>query len=244
MVLKIVNHGRFVQRLVAKRGWGCGARYTNLRDVREQNIVAMIDVDWRRYSYKHHLAAVQAIRPFMTVVRDIESEKEFNKALRAADKFLDWVEYVIIVPKFSKWSRAHERQLSNRHIVGFSLPTRYGSTTLSISQIEHQIHLLGGRPDRQRHMAANANVVSIDCNRFTLDAAYGDYFDGLKYNYSRQLDYELCLLNSMLGIEQAWSDYALSPDGRVLAKRWKRFMEKRQKLRPVATADVAIRTVP
>src|ERR1700720_850948 len=132
MVLKIVTHGRFVQQLAVKRGWGCGARYTNLRDVRDQQSVAMIDIDWKRYSHKHHLAAIKTVRPFMALIRDIEEESHFHKSLHSADKFFNWVKYVIVVPKFANWSRKHERALTNRHIVGFSLPTRYGSTVVNI----------------------------------------------------------------------------------------------------------------
>jgi hypothetical protein len=225
MVLKIVTHGRHVQQLAANRGWGCGARYTNLRDIREQHAIAMIDINWKRYSYQHHVAALQKVRPFMTVVRDIEDETQYENALSAADEFFNWVEYVILVPKFVNWSRKHERGLTNRHIVGFSVPTRYGSTALNIGKIGHQIHLLGGRPDKQRQLAAGANIVSIDCNRFTLDATFGDYFNGSKYIYSRKLDYENCLIESMSGIDQAWSDYIPSRDARLLRRRWSEFSE-------------------
>jgi hypothetical protein len=48
------------------------------------------------------------------------------------------------------------------------------------------VHLLGGRPDVQRLLAEIMPVVSLDCNRFTLDTAFGDYFDGDKFRRIRQ----------------------------------------------------------
>ena len=44
--------------------------------------------------------------------------------------------------------------------------------------VRRPVHLLGGRPDVQRRLAELMPVFSIDTNRFTLDAAFGDYFDG------------------------------------------------------------------
>jgi hypothetical protein len=227
MTLKIITHGRFVQRLASSRGWGCGARYTNLRDVREQTVVAMIDIDWKNYSFRNHIRAVRSVRPFMTVIRDIDKEEQYERTLAIAEIFFEWVQYVIIVPKFSEWSRYHESRLSSRHIVGYSIPTRYGATALNASSIKHQVQLLGGRPDRQRLLGDQMDVVSIDCNRFTLDASFGDYFNGRKYVYSRKLDYRTCLSHSMSGIEYAWSNYELSKNGRFFLRRWLSFCAER-----------------
>jgi hypothetical protein len=227
MILKIVTHGRHVQRLAAKSRWGSGARYTNLRDVRERHAVAFIDIDWKNYSLVHHLAAVKKVRPFMTVMRDVESEDDFARTVRASAQFLNWSRYVIIVPKFRKWRSKFERLLTERHIVGYSVPTRYGGTSIDLRSIGHPVHLLGGRPDRQRELAAQGNVVSIDCNRFTLDASYGDYFDGVKYNYERLLSYDECLSRSMRGIDFAWSSY-VSDDAKKMHSEWRRFRLRRE----------------
>jgi hypothetical protein len=186
----------------------------------------LIDIDWKNYSFRQHVAAVKNVRPFMTVVRDVERESHFPKALTAAELFLEWVEFVIVVPKFANWTSDHERLLTCRHIVGYSVPTQYGGTRLDITSVRHPVHLLGGRPDTQRKLAELANVVSIDCNRFTLDASFGDFFDGKRYNYARKLNYRRCLLRSMRGIERAWSKYRLSREGRFFAKRWQWFKSK------------------
>jgi hypothetical protein len=59
-----------------------------------------------------------------------------------------------------------------------NVPTQYGCTLLNPKSFDGRMHLLGGRPDRQRSLANDMSVISMDCNRFTLDAKYGKAFDG------------------------------------------------------------------
>jgi len=152
MIVKIVTHGRHVQRLAAERNWGNGARYSNLRDIRAHHAIALIDINWKNYSFEQHIAAVKQVQPFMTVVKDIEEEDEFVKTVKESKIVFDWVRYIIVVPKFKKWKAMFDRALTDRHIIGYSVPTRYGATTLDLTRISHPVHLLGGRPDRQRYL--------------------------------------------------------------------------------------------
>jgi hypothetical protein len=50
-------------------------------------------------------------------------------------------------------------------------------------------------------------VVSMDCNRFTLDAQFGDYFDGRRFRPHPVGGYERCLEDSVLNINKLWVDY-------------------------------------
>jgi uncharacterized protein DUF6610 len=243
MVLKIVIHGRDVQRLAATYGWGNGARYTNLRDIREHHPIAFIDIDWKNYSFDLHLKAVKRVQPFITVMKDIEEENDFTKVVSRSKLFFEWTEYVILVPKFKAWKAKFERHLTERHIIGYSVPTRYGSTTIGLSKIDHPVHLLGGRPDRQRDLGLMGNVVSIDCNRFTLDAAFGDYFDGVKYNYERCLSYQECLARSIQGIDFAWSSYIPSNEAKMFLSHWNKFRWKRKFTKAIADASRNIQSL-
>jgi hypothetical protein len=65
---------------------------------------------------------------------------------------------------------------------------------------------LGRRPDLQRKLANDANVVSIDCNRLTIDAAYGDYFDGEGFKPHPIGGYERCLEASIANITTLWQN--------------------------------------
>ena len=149
----------------------------------------------------------------------------------------------VIVPKFKKWRAKFDRVLTDRHIIGYSVPTRYGATTLDLMCISHPVHLLDGRPDRQRLIAARANVVSIDCNRFTLDASFGDYFDGVKYNYQRELSYDRCLMRSMAGIDFAWSNYRPSNEAKKFNSEWRRFRVQRTISGKIADAAANLKSL-
>jgi hypothetical protein len=50
-------------------------------------------------------------------------------------------------------------------------------------------------------------VVSLDCNRFTLDAAFGDYFDGTGFRRHPAGGYERCLRESLRNIGALWHNY-------------------------------------
>jgi hypothetical protein len=68
--------------------------------------------------------------------------------------------------------------------------------------------LLGGRPDIQRKLAEEMKVISLDCNRFTYDARFGDYFDGEIFRPHPSGGYERCLRDSIKNINLLWEDYA------------------------------------
>ncbi len=69
---KFVAHNKRVISIAERHGWLPAAKYTNLRDVREFDSVGFIDIDWRNYDFSRHLDAVRALRPLMTVARDVE----------------------------------------------------------------------------------------------------------------------------------------------------------------------------
>jgi hypothetical protein len=155
-----------------------GARYTNLRDVRGLERIGFIDVDWRNYSFKHHLEAIKAAKPLMTVAQDVNDVAALPRILDEALELKLHCEYVVIVPKHPSLQDKLDTAIPEEFVLGYSVPTRYGGTRIPARSFKRPVHLLGGRPDVQRRIADLMPVVSVDCNRFTLDAAYGDYFDG------------------------------------------------------------------
>jgi hypothetical protein len=101
-------------------------------------------------------------------------------------------------------------------ILGYSVPTKYGMTSICPNRFKRPVHLLGGRPDIQRKLAEIMNVFSFDCNRFTLDAGYGDYFDGETFRPHPVGGYERCVADSITNINSLWEDY--NPSRRF--KKW------------------------
>src|SRR5690242_20138839 len=178
-VLKFVAHSRFVQKIAAKYGWLPAARYTNLRDVRHCDRLGFLDIDWKNYKFTSHLIAVRSMRPFMTVARDIERPDQLKSVLEQAEELAQYADHVVVAPKDPSLADCLSEVIPGRYVIGYSVPSRYGTTSLPVETFAgRSIHLLGGRPDTQRRLAECLKVVSMDCNRFTLDARYGDFFDG------------------------------------------------------------------
>lgn len=207
MVLKFVAHSHRVLKIARRFGWLPGARYTNLRDVRKCERVGFLDIEWRNYSFKRHLEAAKATKPLITVALDVADPQELGRILDQASELGLHCDRVIIVPKHPSLKDKLDSHIPKKFILGYSVPTRYGGTAIPPTFFRRPVHLLGGRPDVQRRLADIMPVISIDCNRFTLDAAYGDYFDGEKFRPHPKGGYELCLRDSIRNINSIWKSY-------------------------------------
>jgi hypothetical protein len=177
-VLKFVAHSKRVRNIAQAFGWLPGARYTNLRDVRGILGIGFLDIQWKKYDFDRHLSAAKTCRPLLTIARDIESLDLLSTVLNEAELLGEVCPNVVIVPKDPRLANIIDSEIPKRYILGYSVPTRYGGTLIPPHCFRRPTHLLGGRPDVQRILAELMPVVSFDCNRFTLDAAFGDYFDG------------------------------------------------------------------
>lgn len=207
-ILKFVAHSATALKIATAHGWLPGARYTNLRDVRSFPSLGFLDIDWRRYDFPRHLEVARLTRPIMTVARDIEDRGNLKRIVDQAYRLLEFATYVVLVPKDPLLESRLERSIPAEFLLGFSVPTRYGGTTLSPAAFRRPVHLLGGRPDMQRRLADLMPVFSIDSNRFTLDAAFGDYFDGETFRPHPRGGYKNCLRDSVRNISALWSNYS------------------------------------
>lgn len=207
MVDKIVTHSRTVLSIAKKHKWYIGARYTNLRDVATFRKVHFIDIDWKNYDYKRHLEAVKALKPKYTVAKDWEKAGELKTLLKQAGSLANHAEFVIIVPKVTELKHKMLSLIPGDFMLGYSVPTKYGGTDIETEYFDGRpVHLLGGRPEKQRELAKVLNVKSIDCNRFTLDAQYGDYFNGVTFKPHPVGGYQKCLEDSIKNINKIWKN--------------------------------------
>lgn len=205
-VLMFVTHSKRVLSIAGRYGWLPGARCTNLRDVRNIDKVGFIDIEWRRYTFERHLEVVRTVKPLMTVAQDVEDCRALSRVLAQAEQLALYCTYVVIVPKHPSLVTELKR-IPRKFILGYSVPTKYGGTRIPPSEFKRPVHLLGGRPDVQRRLAELMPVFSVDCNRFTLDAAFGDYFDGTTFRPHPKGGYDRCLRESIRNITRLWRSY-------------------------------------
>ncbi len=202
--LRFATHSKRVQKLAQQHGWLPSARYTNLRDVQSFETVFFIDIDFKNYSFEKHFKAVKEYRPHITVARDVFNIDELEAILIEAETLNQYAEKVIIVPKDVRFSGQINKLIPEKFLLGYSVPTKYGGTELSPKEFTRPTHLLGGRPDVQRKLADIINVYSFDCNRFTLDAGFGDYFIGDRFVPHPKGGYDNCINDSIININRLW----------------------------------------
>jgi hypothetical protein len=176
-LVRFVAHSRTILSIAMQYGWKPAARYTNLRDIRHLPCLGFLDIEWRNYSFERHLEAARSLKPMTTVARDVLDIKELDGILHEASLLARYSENVVVVPKDPRLRNKIERLIPPEFVLGYSVPTRYGGTQIPAGAFKGPVHLLGGRPDVQRDLADRMDVVSVACNRFTLDAAFGDYND-------------------------------------------------------------------
>ena len=205
--LRFATHSKRVQEIATQLGWLPSARYTNLRDVKTFARVEFIDIDFKSYNFEKHLTAVKLHRPHLTVARDIFDHSELDEILEEASILNRFADNVIIVPKDPKLTGKIDRLIPDHFLLGYSTPSRYGKTLIEKEEFTRPTHILGGRPDTQRTLADYINTYSFDCNRFTLDAAFGDYFVGDRFRPHPIGGYDNCIRDSILKINEIWEEY-------------------------------------
>jgi len=225
-VIKFVAHSRTVLSIALRHGWKPGARYTNLRDVRHLSALGFLDIDWQNYSFDRHLDAARRLKPLMTVARDVMDRGQLETILHEASLLAKHSKHVVVVPKDLRLKNSLDKVIPPEFVLGYSVPTRYGATQIAPQLFKGRVHLLGGRPDVQRRLADAMNVVSVDCNRFTLDAAFGDYFDGETFRPHPIGGYQRCLRDSILNINSLWETY--NGKGELRYERPSRSVRQRQ----------------
>lgn len=140
----------------------------------------------------------------MTVARDVVDAATLDDVLHEASILSEFADTVVVVPKDARLTRRRRLGVPDRFRLGYSVPTRYGGTAIDPEHFTGDVHLLGGRPDVQRKLANAMSVRSLDGNRFTYDAKFGDYFAGTKFLPHPTGGYEACLHASLTNIAKLW----------------------------------------
>ncbi len=126
-----------------------------------------IDQDWKNPDRYKYMQKLKEHAPRMATVLDLEHESQFDEVMAWADEASNYVsETVIIIPKVSGVIDRIPNTINDKHVVlGYSVPTSYGGTSLLFSEFMNRpVHLLGGDPMKQVELSRYMKVVSADTN--------------------------------------------------------------------------------
>ena len=143
--------------------------------------IDFVDNEFKEYDHAKHVEAVKALRPKYATVRDVMTRSqceaagieyfEFDRIIEMAEDVNRYAENVIIIPKYDCFD-----DIPEKFMLGYSIPTAYGSTPLSIEMFKgRRVHLLGGNWKRQRNALGilKEDVVSLDNNHLMNIARFG-----------------------------------------------------------------------
>jgi hypothetical protein len=142
------------------------------------------DQNWKKPNKKKYIEKIFEYQPKLATVIDIEHRNQLPEALCWAEEISKIVETIILIPKCTGVINKIPRYINDKKIIlGYSVPTKFGATKLSLHFFDNwEIHLLGGAPEKQIEYAKDLNVVSIDCNYHSMKAnKFGQYWTG-KFN--------------------------------------------------------------
>lgn len=129
------------------------------------------DQDWKKPDRSGYMKALAKYKPNVATVLDFERPDQFDEVMSWATEAAQYVrETVIIIPKFQGSIEMIPEAINGKKVVlGYSVPTSFGGTSLPISAFGRRpVHLLGGSPQKQMSLAGICNVVSADANTMSL----------------------------------------------------------------------------
>lgn len=140
--------------------------------------VYFADQNWKKPDRAAYMAALEKHRPYMASVLDWEHQEQLPEVLSWAAEAAQYVKVVMIIPKVSGGVPYIPRQFGKTVTrLGYSVPTAHGGTQLHVAEFcNRPVHLLGGSPGAQMHLAQYMDVRSADGNMMMKMANRGLYW--------------------------------------------------------------------
>jgi len=139
------------------------------------------DQDWKNPNKEKYIEYINLYKPKLATVIDIEQVEQLDEAIEWAMSISNVVDQVILIPKCLGIIENIPYKINKKEVIlGFSVPTKYGATTLSPKLFEkRKVHLLGGSPHKQLSYLDKFDIVSVDCNYHSMLAnKFGIYWTG------------------------------------------------------------------
>ena len=172
-------------RRYAQIALDCGFAYGCRSDYRPVFPVAFADLDWKRPDEDRHLGFVREHRPALAVAPDVLTADALLPTLRYAERLAAHAGRVVVVPKVAGLVAGLPRE--PWLVVGYSVPTSYGSAgaVMPMELLGWPIHLLGGTPEAQLHLARYLPIASADGNSHMKAARFGSYWEAGRWKSKR-----------------------------------------------------------
>lgn len=151
------------RHIASAHGWLNGAR---LPDTVYGPDLYFADQEYKKPDRRRYMEAVAKHRPTVATALDWERPEQEREVFAWSEELSALVEAVVIIPKVAGTiDRIPERFGKARVILGYSVPTTYGGTTVPVWEFGvRPVHLLGGSPQKQMGLYCYLNVVSADGN--------------------------------------------------------------------------------
>lgn len=199
-------------------GWETGSR-SDKAIYEEARPLALLDIEWRGYDWMNHLAVARTERPWLAAVPDVETTAQLSIALEQAEELAPYCDRLLVIPKVFGLTAQLPRSIGgNPLVLGFSVPTKYGGTSVPLHEFDGwPVHLLGGNPRNQRFLAARlSNVMSVDgnvCHKLSMRGVYYsdrgssspsiERMDGKRWHDNAEMPYE-ALRRSLTNLKTFW----------------------------------------
>lgn len=124
------------------------------------------DQDFKNPRYVAYIRALKRNKPFMASVLDIEEWRRLDEYLMRAEEISQYCQVIMLIPKVDGIIKHLPREINGKKVrLGYSVPTRFGGTVVSIDEFQNwPVHLLGGSPFKQLELSKKMNVISVDGN--------------------------------------------------------------------------------
>ena len=143
-----------------------------------------VDQDWKKPNRAGYFSHMAKHKPKMATVLDWEKFTQLPEILEWAEEAAQYVEVVVIIPKVQGGINLIPHVIGGKKVrLGYSVPSSYGGTPLSYSDfVGHEVHLLGGSPEKQLRLTKYLNVKSVDCNyHLSIATKFNKFWSGGKW---------------------------------------------------------------
>lgn len=173
------------------------------------------DQDWKKPDLDAYASSVEGYGARFVTILDWEREEQEEEVFAWANRLskIPTVEIVAFIPKaHGTIDRIPSAINGKKVILAYSVPTRYGGTTVPLGEFgDREVHLLGGHPHDQIMLCKDLNVISADGNMMQKMAierlqswrAYGEC-DSRDWWYELADDYLTSFSISCRNIVSAW----------------------------------------